>query len=653
MDMISKFKRMEKMNVMFPISLDSLNMNRKFYSEFKYSKYSETIESNVQNMINILNSLGVKPDLNRTLDMANSQYIKDIQKMFIKLYKEGYIKKTDNSYSLKFKDNEVYLFEGLNENKNYTKYSGASVKFNIKDSDEYIDVFIEEPESIYSISGVELSKTHPYIIKNKSELDINVKDVDADVSIIQGLLLNHPMTGKVIPVYVSSKLKEDYGFVGAKGLKVIPNMKPEHRTIVIKSENGKDEMINSRFLNGHTPEEARKLMINLIKEDKLGDYYYVYELKDFNNTRYISSPVPLVHCSECGVVPVQNRKLPVKIQDKKTYMDSFRINVKNPFEADYDFIKVKCPKCKKDAKREITLMPDWLYSGLISIINSNLEDDTRMVSRRRMSKWGNVDLYIQTDKDDSKVLLNSIILNKLMKNLNVTYDEVLFENIITISNDIKTEMSLNDIIKEYGADVSRLAILMASQDGTNKVEVKTLERFKKMIENLVFISKNITDDDVDEYKKQYNTNLIKYKEQLSDFNIKKTILNLENLTNYLRKMNSININDYKNLIRFMYPFTPHTSEYLWSLYEKTTLESVGYPSIDTNNVIKTRKAIRIKVDGKTRDKLIVDTDIDDKELINMAKTRDKIKELISGRVVVSEYVLSESSINLKLQKILK
>lgn len=296
------------------------------------------------------------------------------------------------------------------------KSEGCSIRFQCNNG-EVIEVFSTRPETIFGATFVAISPDHLLAKQLATQnADINAfiteykkgtvaqefLDKQEKLGINTGLTVKHPFRDKQLPVYIANFVlmnygtgaifatpahdERDYDFAVKYGLpieKVISGSEPLPYV-------GDGELVNSDFLNGLSVKDARKLVIERICALGLGNRKTFFKLRDWgvSRQRYWGCPIPMVHCPHCGIVPLREQDLPVRLPEDVTFSGSG-----NPLEAHSSWKNIKCPKCGKDAVRETDTLDTFVDSSWY-FLRFCAEDNVDLLKNDDVSYWMQVDQYV-------------------------------------------------------------------------------------------------------------------------------------------------------------------------------------------------------------------------------------------------------------------
>jgi leucyl-tRNA synthetase len=305
--------------------------------------------------------------------------------------------------------------------------SGAEIRFRVKDRSDSITVFTTRPDTIFGMSFCAISPDHALadqLARTDKKLAAFIAECrhsgtsEAAIEAQEkkgydtGLKVLHPfIKGAELPVYVANFVLIEYGagaifgcpahdqrdldFARKYGLPVIPvvlppDEDPKSFTIGDTAYTDDGTIINSEFLNGMEIEAAKKDVGKRLQAMQAGHPTTVYRLRDWlvSRQRYWGCPIPVIHCDKCGIVPVPDKDLPVKLPDDVTFDKPG-----NPLDHHPTWKHVDCPKCGGKARRETDTFDTFVDSSWYFARFCSPRADVPVV-REAVDYWLAVDQYI-------------------------------------------------------------------------------------------------------------------------------------------------------------------------------------------------------------------------------------------------------------------
>ena len=569
------------------------------------------------------------------------------------------------------------------------KSQGAKVKFKIKNSKEVLEVFTTRPDTLFGATFLVLAPEHElsvslakenkeidnYLDKSNKKSDLERSDLEKKKSgVFSGLYAINPVNKKEIPIWIADYVLINYG-TGA--IMAVPahdqrdeEFAKKYNLEILNVYNEKEKkVINSDFLNNLDKEQATNKIIEWILENKAGESSVSYHLRDwiFSRQHYWGEPIPMVECSKCGWVPVEEKELPVVLPKVEHYEPTD--NGQSPLSQISDWVKTSCPKCGGEAKRETDTMPNWAGSDWYFLRYADPNNDAFIADSKLMEYWGPVDVYIGGDEHNVLHLLYSRFIYKFLweqgfvpKNISEPYQKRLSHGVILGPNNQRMSKSKGNVIvpevvaDEYGVDVLRMYLMfMGPFDATMAWNEKTLlgvkrflDRFEKYIlsqmkvnsasneDVLLIINKLVKGIEGDLESFKYNTAIAKM---------------MESLNNLATKV--IGKDEIQTLIKLIAPFAPYLAEELWEKMDnKESVHISSWPAVDNRYLEEKEITIALAINGKVRDQLIVEAIMSEnkKEIIERAKKAPKIVQWLNGKRIENEIYIKGKMINFVVNK---
>lgn len=578
------------------------------------------------------------------------------------------------------------------------KSFGANVTFQIDGSDQEISVYTTRPDTIFGstfmvlapeshlardlVAGTEyepvldefLAKMH-----TMTQIEREAADLEKEGKFIGKYVIN-PLTGKKMPIWIANYVLADYGTGAVMGVAAHDDrdndFAKKYDLEIIPVIDEDDKMINSGQFDGMNKDEAFDKIIEKLEEMGKGNKKTNFRLRDWliSRQRYWGCPIPVIYCPDCGIVPVDEKDLPVLLPTDV----EFTGKGESPLASSKTFTECSCPKCGKPARREVDTMDtfvdsSWYYMRYADNMNSDRPFDTDVVNN-----WLPVDQYIGGVEHAILHLLYARWFTKAFKKLGWTSHDEPFKNLLTqgmvlmdgskMSKSKGNTVSPVELVEKYGADTARLFILFAapperdlewSEQGVEGC-FKFLNRVYRLVDELAPVAKlelefgNLTKADKDMRAKTNNT-LKKVTEDLNDkFGFNTAIAALMELINDLYKYKELeDRNDavikeaIKAVVVILAPFAPHLGEELWLMIGKeASVFDIGWPDYDKSAIQLDEVEIIIQVNGKVRNKINAPVGIDQDVMKNLALNDEKIKEFIEGKNVVKVIAIPSKLVNI-------
>ena len=732
LEVISRKRRLEGYNVLFPIGWDAFGLPTENYAMQTGQHPRKVTDDNIKVFTKQLRDAGYSFDWSRTVDTTDPNYYKWTQWVFLQLYKHGFAFK-DKSYVnfcnsckvvlanedsqngvcdrcgdqvvqmekdvwfLKIRDYADKLLEGLDEvdylprirleQENWIGRSyGTEVDFKLKDTKDNLRVFTTRPDTLYGVTFMVMAPEHPYIekyaslIKNLDEIKDYQEESKKKTEFervqlakdktgveIKGLRAINPVSGEEVPVWVADYVMMGYGTGAVMGVPGHDQRDWEFAKEfnipiieVIAGGNIEEEaftdvedgiLINSGMINGLRVKEAIEKITDYLEENKLGERKTNYKMKDwaFNRQRYWGEPIPIIHCPHCGMVPVPEEELPLRLPDVENYHPTD--TGESPLANISEWVNVKCPVCGEDAKRETDTMPQWAGSSWYFLRYIDPNNDNEIASKEKLDYWGPVDWYNGGMEHVTRHMIYSRFWHRFLYDIGAVpfkepYAKRTAQGLILGADGEKMSKSRgnvvnpNDIIDEFGADTLRTYIMFIGDYEKyaiwNDSSVKGCKRF---LDRVWKMQEMITDEEG--YSKKHETLMHKTIKKVSqDYESMKfntAIAAMMSFVNEIHNHGTITMDEFKTFITLLNPVAPHITEELWQEQKFEGMLNQGtWPSWDEEKTVDDVIELPVQVSGRVRGKILLPKDAGVETARKLAMEDENISKYIEGKETVKE-----------------
>lgn len=440
-------------------------------------------------------------------------------------------------------------------------------------------------------------------------------------------------------------------------------------------------LINSNEFYGMKNTEAKEAITQKAVDGGFGEFKTQYRLRDWliSRQRYWGAPIPVVYCDKCGIQPVPEDQLPVKLPKDV----DFSVVGKSPITTSPTFKDTVCPVCGGHAVREMDTMDTFVCSSWYYLRYADARNAEKCFDKDLVNKWLPVDQYVGGIEHAILHLLYSRFFTKALRDLGLLDFDEPFKNLLTQGMVLKDGAKMSkskgntvdpdEIFENYGADTARLFILsdsppardfdwsdagvegcykflnrvwrlVSSNQDNISLDYKLPETLTKTNDDLVRVVhmaiKAITNDISNDF--QFNTVISRYREltnAIYDWVGTKKQFNDED-----KNVLSFAIT---SLIKLMSPVTVFMSDEIWKeLGAKNSIHDEKWCEYDENLAKASSVTLVVQVNGKVKDKIEVDAGLDNENLKSIAMDSQKIKDLIAGKTVVKTIVVPKKLVNI-------
>lgn len=618
------------------------------------------------------------------------------------------------------------------------KSEGARFHFDINDLEDKIEVYSTTPEAIFGATFVAIAYNHPLVNKvtKNDEIKAFIEKCEHTATsesalekvkkecVYTGLYAKHPFDENIkLPVVIANFVLMDYG-TGAiygcpahdqrdyelaqstEGLGILQiATSNQHELDLSKSAyiyELDDLIVNSFFLNGLTVREAREKSIKRFEELGIGQRETNYRLRDWgvSRQRYWGCPIPIIYCDNCGITPVPESDLPVKLPEDINFEQPG-----NPLDNHIIWKYVDCPKCLSPAVRETDTFDTFFESSwyFARFCNNNSE---QMVDKDACNYWLPVDQYIggiehailhllyarfftkamsdvgylNVREPFKRLLTQGMVLHATYKDEknNWLYPEEVIENkngelvhaktgrpvtrgkIEKMSKSKLNVIDLESMLSTHGADAIRMFVLSDSPAEKDlEWSAAGLDGCKKFITKLeTFIEKLPTAKDSGVTNTQLQTKLHTTIKNVSNdimhYRLNKAIARIRELYNAasdeinLEKADKETVMECASvMVQLLNPFIPHITEELWEkMSNDIPLYKTSWPEVEEFKLVSDSYTMAIQVKGKLRATHDFTDDLGEEDIKRIAVELPSIAKHINGAEVRKIIVVPKKIVNI-------
>lgn len=582
------------------------------------------------------------------------------------------------------------------------KSHGAEVDFAIDGREDKIRIYTTRPDTLYGATFMVLAPEHElaaslatdeqkeavedYIFKSSMRSSVDRMQDKEKTGVFTGSYCINPVNGAKVPIWLSDYVLADYG-TGA--IMCVPAhderdfafaKKFDLPIIQVIAENGKADgeleeaytapgvMINSGDWNGMDSETAKKEIPEMLEKKGICKVTTNYKLRDwvFSRQRYWGEPIPIIHCPDCGCVPVPEDQLPVLLPDVEKYEPTG--TGESPLAAIDSWVNTTCPCCGKPAKRETNTMPQWAGSSWYFLRYVDNHNSNELVSKEKAAKYLPVDMYIGGVEHAVLHLLYSRFWTKFLHDIGVVdFDEPFLklfnQGMITGKNGIKMSKSKgnvvnpDDLVRDYGCDSLRIYELFVGPPDLDAEwddrGIDGVYRFLNKFWKLACDSIEANVSATPEMIKLRHKLIHDITTRLEQFSLNTAISKFMEYNNALIKeaqaQGGVDKETIETYTILLAPFAPHIAEELWEkLGHEGTVFEAEWPESDEELRKDNVREIPVQINGKTRAVVSIAVDASKEEALKEAK--EAAADKIGDAVIIKEIYVPGKIINLVVRK---
>ncbi|MFC1529713.1 leucine--tRNA ligase [Gemmatimonadota bacterium] len=582
-----------------------------------------------------------------------------------------------------------------------------------------LEVFTTRPDTLFGATFMVLAPEHEWMehflavspdreevaayieqALRKSEIERTSTDRVQD-GVATGLEALNPLTGEAVPIWVADYVIESYGsgaimavpahderdhsFARRYGLPIRTVIEPPEGEEAPEDQawTGPGTLVNSGDFSGLTVEEGIRKTGEHLEAKGQGGAAVTYRLRDWliSRQRYWGAPIPMIHCGECGIVPVPDEDLPVLLPEGDI---DFTPKGKSPLAAVSEWVSVPCPECGGEAKRETDTMDTFVDSSWYFLRFCDAKNDRQAWDREKADHWMAVDHYVGGIEHAILHLLYSRFIMKVFHDTGYVKDVEPFASLFTqgmvlrfgdkMSKSKNNVVPVGPFVDEWGADTARITILFAAPperdfewtDEGVQGAFRFLSRVHRLCSQQVEVAREFHGGDhlpMEEmgaaarsvYRKSQQT-LKKVKHDAWGFHFNTAVAALMELYNELSRFapeidldRRVMGHSLGLFVQMLAPFAPHLAEEHWSQFGET--ESVfraRWPEPDPEGLEEDLITFVLQVNGKLRGEVEVPAAdaAEQSVMLDAARGHENVARYLEGKEVIKEIFVPGKLVNI-------
>jgi len=497
------------------------------------------------------------------------------------------------------------------------------VEIDFKVNDKIWPIFTTRPDTIFGVTFMVVSAQHPKLNElvageQKGEVDKFLKKIkstrEKDMvglekeGVFTGSHVINPMTDERVPIYVGNFVVADYGsgmvmavpahdkrdFEFAKKYKIKIKEVISGGEIKKQAYTGEGNLINSGEFDRLSNQEAKEKITNYLIKKKLGKRVVNFKLRDWlvSRQRFWGTPIPIVYCEKCGIVPVPEKDLPVKLPDDIKFSGA-----ENPLKNYKKFLETKCPKCGGKARREIDTMDTFVNSSWYFLRYCDNKNKKEIFDKKKVGYWCPVDQYIGGVEHATGHLIYFRFYTKFLRDLGLLkFDEpvknLFNQGMLHGPDGEKMSKSRGNVVlpevvsKKYGIDAARMFLVsVATPDKDIDWSEKGIEGSFKFVNKVMdyFESVKVAKKVDVKIESKLNKIIKEVTNQFESFKYNLAVIKIRELFNSLPLEVSKNI--LEKSLKLLHPICPHVTEELWEkIGNKSFISLSDWPNFEEKKI---------------------------------------------------------------------
>ena len=559
------------------------------------------------------------------------------------------------------------------------KSEGVQVKFQIVNEKNEnvgeVEIFTTCIETIYGVTFVSLAPENDLVeklapfIKNmndvreyqrktalRSEFDRKSNVKDKTGCLLEGIQAINPVNGNAVKLYLADFVLNGYGtgavmavpthdqrdfeFAEKFNIPMIQVIEGDVSSCAVEKAEYLSKnsiMMNSGEFTGMHVKDAKPKMADMIVKNGWGTKVVNYSLKDwpFNRQRYWGEPFPVVFCEHCGIVPLEEKDLPLLLPETNDYMPN--ANGDSPLSKIESFVHCKCPKCGREARRETDTMPNWAGSSWYWLRFCDPHNDKALADFDKLKYWGSVDVYTGGTEHITRHVLYAFFWQNFLYDIGIVptrdpFIRKMGSGLILDSEGKKmSKSSVNgvspqEVIDKYGVDVARMHLhFLAGYEDSCMWTYNGIDGIVNFLDKVWKLQDMIKGEAVSkEHEVELNALIKKVSFDYENLKLNTATAACMSFIKKIKEDGFITRDELKAFLIVLNPLAPHvTSEVFERVFGKNIL-SEKWPEFDESKTTRDEIAIPVQVNGKLRTTITVSKTISQAEIVEKIKAENKL-----------------------------
>ncbi len=490
---------------------------------------------------------------------------------------------------------------------------------------------------------------------------------EVKTGVFTGLHAINPVNGERLPIYVADYVLMEYG-TGA--IMAVPAHDERDREFAVAfglpivevvTEDG--VLVNSGEFDGLPADEGKAAIVDSLRKQGKAEPTVSYRLRDwsFSRQRYWGSPIPIVYCDDCGIVPVPEDELPVLLPE----VEDYRPKGVAPLASNTEWLHVPCPTCGKEATREADTMDTFVDSSWYFLRYVDPHSDVAPFDRAAADFWCPISQYIGGIDHATGHLLYSRFFVKVMNEMGLVGFREPFARLfhqgwvqlggVKMSKSKGNVEGPDELVRLHGADAVRLYILFLgpadqamewTPAGAEGI-ARFLRRLWRLVHEVAAAEDGAGPADTPLARKAHET-IAKVTDDIGRRQSYNTaIAAIMELVNELSRDTGDPAARVaaETAVSLIQPYAPHVAEELWGVLGHERLWEAPWPVADEAMLERETFELVVQVNGRVRDRVEAAAGLSDDELVELAKGSEKVQTHLDGKEIRQAVVVPGKLVN--------